>query len=382
LEVDQPDRGSKYADEGTAAHELASLSLTEGKPAFAYLMQIINGFPVTDDMAQAVQSYVDYVLSWGGTLFVENRMSIAHLTGEEGACGTADAIIMTADRELVVIDYKHGKGVEVDAEDNPQLAMYALAALEEFAFLGGPSTVRVAIHQPRLDHISEAVCTVPELLAIGERIKVGAARCAEVAKRPGAFLEGDLNPGAKQCKWCRAKAICPALANHVMNTVADDFVDLDAPVAPQLEYVASRTVDNPTLGRLRAAVPLIEDWCAAVCKKVEAELLAGNAVPGWKPVRGKRGARKWIDMGAVEKRLAEGFVEEDIAYTKSLISPTAAEKAAKKGDIPATVWQDISALIEQPEGRIVAAPETDKRKPVDVAEITVDDFEDETTTEE
>lgn len=90
-----------------------------------------------------------------------------------------------------------------------------------------------------------------------------------------------LSPSEKACATCKAKTICPAIAGHVLNTVADDFVDLSLPLVPQLEHGATKEANNRTLGYLLSSVDLIEGWCKAVREKALAELTAGAKVPGF-----------------------------------------------------------------------------------------------------
>ena len=139
LEAAYPDTSSEFADEGTAAHELAAWCLEEGKDAAAYIGRLIdvngNAFEVDAEMATQVQKYVDLVRGLGGELMVEQRLPIGHITGEEDAGGTADAVVVLPD-ELDIRDLKYGRGVKVDAEDNEQLQIYALSALDEYSYLG------------------------------------------------------------------------------------------------------------------------------------------------------------------------------------------------------------------------------------------------------
>lgn len=89
-----------------------------------------------------------------------------------------------------------------------------------------------------------------------------------------------LSPSAKACYACKAKTTCPAVAGHVINTVADDFVDMSIPLLPQLGS-AHKEVNNRTLGYLLSSVDLIDDWCQAIREKAMAELKAGRDVPGF-----------------------------------------------------------------------------------------------------
>lgn len=184
LEADYPDKGSVYADEGTAAHTLASWCLEDGADADQYRdIEIVVGerkFTVTQDMIDYVQDYVKLVREYahGGQLLVEQKVPIGHLTGEEGATGTSDAVIVRRD-ELVVMDLKYGMGVKVDAEANPQLMMYALGAYEAFHVLGEFQIVTMVIHQPRLNHVAEYSIPLHALLAFADEVKVAAAKVEE-----------------------------------------------------------------------------------------------------------------------------------------------------------------------------------------------------------
>lgn len=382
LETTCKDESSDFADEGTAAHELAAMALTAGNDAAAYLGGIItvngNGYTVDADMAGHVQKYIDYVRALGGELMVEQRLSIAHLTGEENAKGTSDAVVMLGN-EIVIVDLKYGRGVRVDAEDNEQLQIYALAALYEFEFLGDFHTARMVIVQPRLDHISEWARNVSDLqTTFAERVARGAERCFAALEYIGNYGELHnkyLNPGNDQCRFCRAKAICPTLTEHVLATVADDFVDVAQPVAPQIEHAAARTFDNANLGNLLGSVDLIEMWCKAIRAKAEAELLAGHDVPGYKLVEGRRGARKWSDAEEAEALMKAMRMKAEAMYDFSLISPTTAEKLHKDGTIGPRQWPRLQELITQSEGKASVAPVTDKR-PALVVQAAADEFAD------
>lgn len=387
LEATCPDDSSDFADEGTAAHELAAMALANGNDAAAYLGRVIQvngkGWEVTDDMAGHVQKYLNYVRSIGGELMVEQRLSIEAITKEPGAKGTSDAVIL-AGEELVIVDLKYGRGVKVDADENEQLQIYALAALGEFEFLGDFKRVRMVIVQPRLEHIDEWDCTVEALREFGQTVGRGAERCFAALEYHSNYAELHakyLNPGNDQCRFCKAKAICPTLTEHVLSTVADDFVDVSKPVAPQLEHAAERTFDNATLGNLLGAADLIEGWCKAIRAKAEAELLAGHPVPGYKLVEGRRGSRRWTNDAEVEQTMKSMRMKLEEMYDFSLISPTTAEKLHKAGTIGPRQWPKLQGLITQSEGKPSVAPESDKR-PALVIQATADEFADVTASVE
>ena len=373
LEAAFPDRGSLYADEGTAAHTLASWCLEDNMDADQYLGgEIVVGerkFVVDTDMAAYVQDYVKLVRGYAenGSLFVEQRVPIGHLTGEDDAGGTSDAVVLCRN-EMVVIDLKYGMGVKVYAEDNPQLMMYALGAYEQFGLAWDGDTVTMVIHQPRLNHVAEWSIPLRVLLDFAAQVRDAAATVAEAVSVADIGVDSYLRPGEKQCRFCKAKATCPALRAEVADVVheaatLDDFADL-VPQVPD-----SQTGDN-YLSVAMSKVDVVEQWCKAVRAEVERRLLAGKSVEGYKLVEGKRGNRKWADAEAVEKLLKSFRMRQDEMYDLSLISPTKAEKLFKENP---KRWAKVQEHITQNEGKPSVAPATDKRPTLAVPSVA-DDF--------
>ncbi len=365
--------GSKYADEGTAAHTLASWCLTEQKPAAAYLGRVIsvNGhdFVVDEAMAEPVQRYVDKVIEYAGSvlpsgevrlihsLLIEQAVPIDHVTGEEGAEGTSDAIILTNDGEIQVHDLKFGQGERVDAEENPQLMLYALGALRMVEeFLGEkPERVRCVIHQPRINQLSEWDCSVERLVAFASEANAAARRCGL----------GPLNPGKKQCRWCAHRATCDARQAFLEEQTALDFTALPDPVE------TAAPTDDAKLDALYPHLDHLEDFVRAVRARIEARLFAGAKFESCKLVEGKRGARAWSDEKEAEATLKSMRLKVEEMYTFKLLSPTQAEKLLK--DSPKR-WERVKSLISQSQGKPSVAPITDKR-PALVVGKTEDDFE-------
>ena len=352
-----PDTSSDASLEGTMMHTVASHCLTRGTDAAGYVgvTDSETGLILQAEQAQAVQTYVDtvrgIVKATGGELLVEQRLSIWHMTGEEDAHGTADAVILTMD-ELIVIDAKFGRGVAVDAEENPQLMMYAAAAYVEHELAYDFKRVRMMIVQPRLNAMPEWTIPVTELNEFMEEVQW----CAESTRQPDAPLV----VSAKGCQWCRAKATCPAITNQIM----DDFDD-----------VVPETADERDLARIMANADMIEKWVKAVRAEVERRLLAGEPVPGYKLVQGKKGNRQWADPDAAEETLKSMRIKHDQMYDYKLASPTSIEKLAKAGDVGPRQWTKIQDLITQSEGQPSVAPESDKR-PALVTSATASDFDD------
>lgn len=398
LEATQPDKETSFAVEGTAAHALGEIVLRNrlahptdypGCNAGTYLGTYPLAHPskqdpgpqVNEEMVEAVGLYVDTVwaLAQGNELLVEQRVDFSHIVGVENSFGTADGVII-AGAELQIHDLKYGKGVRVDAEQNEQLQLYALGALEQFSMLYDFETVRLFIHQPRLNHVSEWALTVEELQAFGERAQEAAASvivmfniadCEGVETLP---LE-NFTPGEKQCRFCKASAICTARGQLHFDTIAGDFVDLTQPTGEQLAEAVKRVplLTTEQLAEIYSQADFIDSWLKAVRDRVNGELNAGRPVPGFKLVTGKQGNRAWSDEEAARALLKDQFrYKTEEVFDLKLISPTKAEKLIKKAS--PRRWTKVEALITRADGKPTVAPESDPRPALSIN--PVNDFDD------
>lgn len=246
MESTIPDKGSDFADEGTAAHFLASECL-EGEYDAAYFigrriavtgkttdwlpdhMEIedANVYTVDRDMAGFVQRYLDRVRANadGHALYVEQRLAFFGDT-DHPQFGTTDALIVKP-KQLRVEDLKYGRGVQVFAEENEQLMLYALGALDAHEALQDFDEVVLAIHQPRLDHYDEWTTTPAALRKFEQRAEERAYHALQVLNHENEYaVFNHLKPGNDQCRFCKAKGSCPAVRDQVLATVAGDFAVL------------------------------------------------------------------------------------------------------------------------------------------------------------
>lgn len=409
LEEGAPDNTNAYAAEGTAAHQVLTWALQEERPAAAYIGRVLHldsrgkvcdpdinrvefTFEVDQDMAEHVQTCIDYCLDLkgdDGVLFADIRVNYStYLDVEEHtAWGTADVIIARGN-EIVVVDFKYGRGVEVDAESNPQMSLYGLGALQGYnGLVADFDHVRLAISQPRVKSApSEWDCSVDALEAWGRST---ARSAVNTCKNASAILSPDqggmtttewedtfLRPTEKACKFCRAKATCPALRNEALDTVCE----FGPPASPD-EFTDPVPLDtngdnDPAwLSMIVSKADLIEDWLKSVRAEVERRLLAGDGVPGYKLVQGKKGNRQWRDAKEAEELLKTMRVKLEDMYDFNLISPTTADKLAKAGAIGPRQWPKLQGLITQSEGKPHVAPVSDSR-PALVVTPVVDDFTD------
>jgi len=347
LERVKEDKSSNAAAEGTAAHELSEHKLRE-------FLKIKTVRPTSKYDSQDMEYYTDiyvgyaceliseaYSRSSDPVVMVEERVDYSKFVPE--GFGTADLLVVD-DEVLHVLDLKYGKGVKVDAEDNPQLKLYCLGALAKFDFLYDIKTVRMTICQPRLDSISTFVMPVNELMFWAEtELK---PRAALAFKGEGEFCTGD------HCRFCRVRATCRARADRNFELIKLDFKKPDLLTDEEMTEVLT-SVDE------------LKRWATDVWTYAEEEAIAGRkSWGGYKVVQG-RSSRKYADENAVaEAIIAAGQLKEEDIYTVNLLGITAMEALMGKKQFN----EIVGNLVIKPEGKPTFVPESDKRKEYNAAE--------------
>lgn len=362
LESTLPDRTSKAANKGTCAHALAEMVLnrrlswdTDCEASQYSGEQIIDEWGAVDDeIIDIVNAYVDVVwaMAQGNTLHVENRVDFSNVIDVPDSFGTADAIIISGN-ELQVHDLKSGR-YPVCSEDNPQLQLYALGAVQAYGLVNDIQTVRLCIHQPVIGNYSEWVTSVSELHQFGETAKLAAKRAVELTALdvddiPTCFF----SPGEKQCKFCKAaNGLCAAQAKAVTDMITDKFEDLT--IAEKIAECDKRVpmLTVAELAEIYSGLGTMENFCKGVRERVEQMFENGEALPGFKQIDGRRGARTWKDPDKVEMLLRDfGYKEHDV-YEKKLLTPPRVEKAIKKANPEA--WGLLDEwIIQAPGNKIV-----------------------------
>lgn len=390
------DRGSRDADEGTAAHTLGAWALTEGKHPSEYPDKTIKAgereFPVTAEMIKNVWTYVQAARkdAEGGTLLVERKVvygpmifgekdmffdspdGLVRVNPKDVAWGTSDLIALLA--VLIKIrDYKNGANPNniVEAVDNDQLYLYLAGALYEFGMLGDYKRGAVAISQPRLDHAPEHEISIDELMAFCKRMGVAGRRALELYYREAEPELSDYTPG-DSCKWCKRQATCPALMVEVETETRDFFGKMlilpDEPaIEPEGRELIPAEIPQDRLSKFMDKIHLVEDFCKAVRGEVERRLLAGHPVDGYKLVQGRRGPRSWVSDDNAEAALKSFRLKIDEIYDMSVISPTSAEKLLKEKNPKR--WAKLQALVTQTDGKPSVAPMSDKRPAIQVSGV-------------
>ena len=365
---------SEYAAEGTLVHEIAALALESALATGIYEMpntlpvHHVDGFAieVKNEMYEAVDLYCDWILDrvrkyvaappYNEYISIEKRIKIPHVDEEADLFGTADCIIEIPYTRLIVVDFKYGQGVRVEAEENKQLMYYALGA-----YLALPDwkredlpIVEVAIIQPRIpvgDRITTYEFTTERLHEFHSWL---IERVTAVRENPTTLVAG------AHCKWCPAKPICPELKRFSEEQLQLDFVDVEIVDEKQLPKAMDMAPEQ--LGRLLYNLDTVEDAIKSYRSYAYALAQSGIEIPGWKLVK-KRANRVWKDVKGVESFLGRAF--GDLIYKKELRTPKQLEDLTK---------QDLSEYWSKPDNGETLTRDKDWRPGCEPRALS--DFED------
>lgn len=351
-------RSSPEAEEGTAAHELGAACLVEGVNPEEYKGAIFNGFEATGEMVDAVQQYLDYVRGLPGEIAnVEQWVNLAHVLGKEEQGGTLDfSTVMLDDGWLHVVDLKYGKGVQVFAQENKQLGLYALGQMGEFNHLTEFRGATLHIVQPRLDHIDTWEAHNDWLSQLMGEAQEAVASAESESPR--------FQPSEAACQWCPAKADCRYLAEFTSRVMQTEFSDLTDRTVEDPERLDPGQLTAEELAGAMSHVKLIRQWVDAVEKRSLELLKAGQEVPGYKLVGG-RNKRTWKDEEAAQKALKNKRYRVDEIAPRVLLSPAQAEKLMGKKNFQ----EKMGEHVEVTPGPPTLAPVDDNRPALDPADL-------------
>lgn len=346
LEKDFPDSTSVYAQEGTLAHELCELKLMAytGEITKRRLTSMKNKLMKSElwqpEMDSTSEAYLDYIkdITMSYTvkpvILTEKKVDFSRYVPE--GFGTADCLILAGDT-LHVVDYKHGKGVVVDADRNPQMMLYALGAMGELSLLYRFKFVHMTIVQPRVNNISEFTMTADELTEWGEMVVKPKAEAAISGN--GTFEAGDW------CRFCRAKQQCKTR------------YESNDSLYPELsERHDPRLITLAELGRYLKRGKDMAAWLEDMKEYALSESLAGADVPGWKAVEG-RGSRAFTNTDEAVDTLIKNGIDESVLYERRVLTLAQMEKAVGKkafGEI-------VGNLVVKNPGKPTLVEESDKR---------------------
>lgn len=347
-----PQQDTPFTREGTLAHEVAE-AVASGKqlPENEARDGIADG--VTREMIECAKGYRDYIeelkKSNDAIVLLEQRVDFSPWVPQ--GFGTCDCILIQDDT-LAIIDYKYGQGVKVDAQNNPQLRLYALGALFDFGIAYDVTKIEMHIYQPRLNNVSTDTCTVDELMDWAEKTVKPAAEKAYTGK-------GKHSPG-EHCRFCPHAGRCRALTK-----TCTEYITVHG------KKTAVETLAPWEVADVLRMEPLVSLWLKKVKEQAYTALMNGDEVPGFKLVEGKQGNRRWSNEDNVFKALTDaGYTADEITETK-LLSPAAMDKALGKK----RTAELLEGLIDRAPGQPTVVPETDKRPAYDRMAEALKDFD-------
>ena len=354
-----PENTTDYAEEGRLAHAICELKVikqftTQLTPrTFTTRLKKLKENPLyQDEMDKTSDLYLEHLTERAmqydtkPNVAVEVRVDFAEYVPE--GFGTCDCI-MIGGNTLNITDYKHGKGVPVSAENNPQMRLYALGALKRYAPIYGNTLKKVCmtIDQPRIQtEPSSETITVEELRAWGESIKPIAAK---------AYMGlGEFCPG-EHCRFCRGKAQCRARA--AINTALEEFKDCVPQNGEKPPLFGQGVLTDEEIGDLLIRGQELVKWYKDLEEYALSTILKGGTIPGWKAVAG-RSNRTFTDTeAALNAAMAAGY-DKSLLYDLKPKTLTELEKLTGKAEFA----DKLGGFVVKPVGKPTLALLTDKRE--------------------
>lgn len=331
------DKGSNYAAEGTDAHSLCEFKLRKALGMGAVdPSEHLTWY--NEEMEDCANGYATYIMELvesaketcaDPVVLIEQRVDFSRWV--EQGFGTSDAIII-ADGTLRVIDYKHGLGVLVEADNNPQMMCYALGALELFDAIYDIDSVAMTVYQPRRQNVSTFEMSKDDLYRWAEEVLKPTAELAFAGD--GNFLCGEW------CGFCKAKHECRARAEANLLLAQYDFNLPPLLEDSEIEVILSRADQ-------------LVSWVNDIKEYALQQAISGKDWTGFKLVEG-RSNRRYTDEAAVTQAVTNAGFDP---YERKLLGITAMQKLLGKSRFE----ELLSAYIEKPQGKPTLVPESDKR---------------------
>ena len=334
--------GNSAAQWGTNVHYMGEQLLKDRAIVVGYRLQETDDsewFTGDKEMLEVAEDYADYVrgfINKKSVVLIEEKFDLSCIS--EGQFGTSDATVLN-DNHLHVFDLKTGHNI-VKAEENSQLMLYALGAVEELSDIYDIEEITLHIVQTRAGHIDSWTLSINDLLEFKEFAKTQAK----------AIIEGEVtfNPNTKGCQWCPHKVDCKALKEHVEKVITGTFDDLD-----EIDGKAN-LIDNSHIKKILDNADLITNFIKAVQEEALIRMEEGQEIDGYKLVEAKTN-RKWINEEEVEAYLSNLDDGVDYYQEPKLLPMSKILKILAKD-------KGIEKLVYKPEGKPTIAPISDKRK--------------------
>lgn len=317
-----PKPSSEHADRGTLLHNAIAelLEFDKGHDQVLgaqYKDQVLTEELLDEKIIPALALLDEVDPERKMEYMVETRVGFGEFL--PGVFGSTDLLGRLGNR-AVVLDWKFGDGVLVDAVDNPQLLFYAAAAMRtpacQWVFEGADEIEMVIVQPPA---IRRWVTDKARVISFEQEL----AKAVKAAQSHDPVMQmGD------HCRWCAAKPVCPKMTGEVERVLKTQLTALPAEQIGMMLEQADRIEDF--LKDLRAlAFQMLEN---------------GQPVPGYKLVA-KRGTRQWAD----EEKLVDWAADNNLTHIDisdwKLKSPAQLEKVVKKFNIelPSELITSISS---------------------------------------
>lgn len=362
LNAEAGDRDTVFTREGTLAHAVAELKARKhfigmGPQKYGAALRKLKADELwQDEMDGHTDAYLDALKDIAATfaempyVALEQQVDFSEYVPE--GFGTADCI-MIGGEVLHIVDFKYGKGVDVSAEDNPQLKLYAMGAIEQYMAFYDIFTVRMTIVQPRIKREPDTwELPARDLLRWAEDVVKPAAALAAAGE--GEFAEGDW------CRWCAVRGNCRKRAEAQLDLARQDF--RLPPLLTDEEVGQALTLGR----RLKTWLSDLEEYALTAC-------LNGSDVPGWKAVEG-RAVRAWTDQDAAFKAAKLAGVPEEMLYKREPVSLAQLEKIMGKKEFAKVFTQPKAMFVVTPPGKPTLVTADDKRKAITNKPDPEDDF--------
>lgn len=344
------DKSSNYAAEGSDAHNLCEFRLKtalgihdkDPTPNLTYY---------NEEMEECANGYATYILELlenakkicpDPQVLIEQRLDFSRFV-EEGF-GTGDCVVI-ADGTLHIVDYKHGQGVLVEAEDNPQMKLYALGALEIFDGIYDIETVSMTIYQPRRDNVSTHTVFKESLYQWADEILKPTAELAYAGK--GEFRCGEW------CQFCKIKHECRTRADYNMELARYDF---------KLPPLLADDEFEEILGKIDTLI----SWASDIKEYALQAAISGKQWHGWKLVEGRSNRRYTDELAVADTVTTAGYDP----FEHKVLGITAMTSLLGKKRFE----ELLGSYIQKPQGKPTLVPESDKRQAIETANQDFSEF--------
>jgi hypothetical protein len=340
-----PDSAGEDAARGTVFHNLMNEWLTTGKQPSYRLGHIAEIWQqdanqetdkpflieIDADMFEYGRECIDYLKKFSGKMLVEQRVDISRVTPIPNQSGTLDVAFLSS--KAVILDWKYGTGVRVNAKDNSQLLLYAVGVFEEWDWLYDFQRFELHIAQPRLKNWDVWEVTRQELL---DWIEWATIRAKAAWKRKNRSY----TVGTKQCLWCRASTDCRAKL-AALEAIADESFEETTVSAEEAKAVTVFTpprsamettvlrLSTQELARIYAFRRLFETWFRRIGEVLLERGSDGEDIGEFYITEGRK-FRHWKQPKKVAEKLISIGVSEDEIFKKELLSPNQMTKVLRE----------------------------------------------------